>query len=90
MVDDYIPMRMSTKTFEGGKSVTGWHPVFAQSRILGELWPMIAEKAWAKLIGSYEAISGGEPQSVTQYLTDDPGRVVRLRKPCYGCPHVAS
>jgi hypothetical protein len=33
--------------------------MYANSAIYGEIWPMIAEKAWAKLVGSYGASIGG-------------------------------
>jgi len=88
VVDDYVPMKKWVKKFEGGKEIEGWLPAMAQSRILGEIWPSIIEKAWVKLMGTYEAAVGGDPQFVMNYLSDDPGVVVRIRKPCHGCPHI--
>lgn len=46
-VDDYLPCRSDGL------------PAYAQSRDLSELWVMIAEKAFAKLHGSYAAIESG-------------------------------
>jgi len=33
---------------------------------------MIAEKAWAKLVGSYGAMVGGSNEWVLSHVTDDP------------------
>ena len=34
-------------------------PVYAKSANRREIWPMVVEKAFAKLHGTYEAIGGG-------------------------------
>jgi len=58
VVDDYIPVN------EYGK------PVFCHPpRDSTEIWTMIAEKAYAKLNGSYEAIVGGLEKEALQELT---------------------
>ena len=49
-----------------------WRPIFAQrpaDRKEFELWPMLFEKAWAKLHGSYEATAGGWTDDAMNYLT---------------------
>ena len=50
-----------------------WRPIFAQRPSLAtgelELWPMLFEKAWAKLHGSYEATAGGWTDDAMNYLT---------------------
>jgi len=45
----------------------------------GEIWPMIMEKAWAKLVGSYSAIEGGNPSWTMEHLTNDPIENFNLR-----------
>jgi len=57
-----------------------WYPYFVRSQNWGEIWPMIAEKAWAKLIGSYKAAAGGRAEWVAAHLTDDPSELVKLGK----------
>ena len=58
-VDDYFPCHP-----QGG-------PIFAASNG-NELWAMLAEKAYAKLHGSYEAISGGFSEEAMEDMTGDP------------------
>ena len=65
-VDDNLPTRNGRLTY-------------ANSRIEGELWPPLAEKIWAKLVGSYAAIEAGNSVWVLKYLTDDPVQHFRPR-----------
>ena len=65
-VDDYIPVLQTTRF---GRS--GWFPAFAQSTVEGELWPMIGEKVWAKLAGSYGKSDGGRMAHVMNHVTND-------------------
>jgi len=51
VVDDYIPVLSHNN-----------EPVFCKlNQSTKNIWPLILEKAWAKLIGSYEETSGGLP-----------------------------
>ena len=45
-VDDYLPVRHGDLTY-------------AHSSVKGELWQALAEKIWAKLVGSYAAGEAG-------------------------------
>ena len=49
MIDDYIPFRDRAAE----------HPLFAHCEDPKEAWPMLLEKACAKLYGSYEALCSG-------------------------------
>lgn len=69
-VDDYVPVVM-----KGGKLL----PVYADSMYEGEIWPMIMEKAWAKLVGSYAAIESGNSWWTLSHLTNDPVERVIMR-----------
>lgn len=57
VVDDYIPCER-----DSGK------PIFSHL-IKNEVWPLILEKAYAKFIGSYKAIEGGNPITALKTLT---------------------
>jgi hypothetical protein len=56
-VDDHIPVRKSDL-----------QPLFTKPKG-NEMWVMILEKAFAKFIGSYELIEGGQPLFALQTLT---------------------
>lgn len=56
-------------------------PLYAGSRIPGEIWPMIAEKAYAKAAGTYGAIgNGGHVGNVLSQLSDDPFEIITIRR----------
>ena len=38
----------------------------------GDFWPIILEKMYAKIIGSYMKIEGGKPESILHYLSGAP------------------
>ena len=68
VVDDRVPC---IEHFPGY-----WYPIFASPKehsgqVVGEkeLWPMIFEKAWAKLHLSYEATAGGQTDDAASYLS---------------------
>ena len=45
-----------------------------------EIWPMVMEKAWAKLHGSYEATDAGDNHDALQYLTGGVIKILKLSK----------
>jgi len=49
----------------------------------GEIWPMLMEKAWAKLVGSYGAIEGGNNWWTMEHMTNDPVKNIALRNEGY-------
>lgn len=55
-IDDFLPFKADGL------------PAFAQSQ-QGELWPCLLEKAFAKWMGSYSALSGGWPALALEALT---------------------
>lgn len=69
VIDDKIPCVKKgwsgpfMPIFAGPKSHSG------QIKEEKELWPMLFEKAWAKLHQSYEATAGGLTEDATSYLT---------------------
>merc|ERR1719272_815633 len=68
-VDDFIPV----KDVSGyGSAEPVWVPPFAKSSVEGEIWPMIIEKLWAKLKGSYSYAESGSSAAVLAHLTNDP------------------
>ena len=64
---------------QGGKLL----PVYADSMYEGEIWPMIMEKAWAKLVGTYAAIEGGNNWWTLIHLTNDPTERIIMRNMGY-------
>jgi len=67
-IDDSIPVKKGTKT-----------PLFAQPSGR-ELWVLLLEKAYAKLMGSYERMDGGHPIEAMRVFTGC--TPVRYMKPC--------
>ena len=72
IVDDYFPCVID----EIGTAEQSFRPLFASSQAhegqesgVKEVWPMVLEKAWAKLHGSYEATAGGQTADTLNYLT---------------------
>lgn len=57
-VDDYIPVELKYK-----------RPWFAKFTDDNEFWPIILEKAYSKMIGSYAKIEGGRPKNSFHALT---------------------
>mmetsp|Transcript_43064 Transcript_43064/g.131142 ORF Transcript_43064/g.131142 Transcript_43064/m.131142 type:complete len:516 (-) Transcript_43064:151-1698(-) len=77
-VDSYFPCyRPSANKSRGGKH----RLIFAGATDRKEIWPLVVEKAYAKMAGSYEAISGGHIAEALGTLTGgkarrrDPGRM---------------
>lgn len=66
IVDDYIPID------EDGR------PCFVASRDVGELWPVIIEKAYAKLNGNYMNIEAGKVQYALADLTGGVPEEIKL------------
>ena len=56
VVDDYIPIYQNA-------------PLFTYSDDQGEVWPMLLEKAFAKLHGSYYHLMGGFTVAALEALT---------------------
>jgi len=66
IVDEYVPVYPSR--------IQGWEhlqhaPLFAKPN--GEIWPLLLEKAAAKLMGSYGAMSGGTECAAFRMLTGE-------------------
>jgi hypothetical protein len=55
-------------------------PAFSQAK-KGELWPVILEKCWAKLHGSYQAIETGDPGQTLRDLTGAPSEHFSCSEP---------
>mmetsp|Transcript_40994 Transcript_40994/g.112739 ORF Transcript_40994/g.112739 Transcript_40994/m.112739 type:complete len:856 (-) Transcript_40994:55-2622(-) len=53
-------------------------PAFSSARQSGGLWVALAEKAWAKVHGSYQAIEGGALSGALRDLTGAPSRMHSL------------
>lgn len=59
ILDDYLPISF------------GHHPAFSQTHG-SELWVCLAEKAFAKLLGNYEAVIGGDPTMAMNLISGAP------------------
>ena len=58
IVDDWFPSKWGRPAFSKTKN--------------GEIWPMLLEKAWAKVHGSYMRTEGGQTAHATQHLLGIP------------------
>ncbi|CAD7942226.1 unnamed protein product [Amoebophrya sp. A25] len=63
-IDDKIPC------VEDSPGSGNWRPMFTGLRN-GELWPLLLEKAFAKMCGSYRALEGGNALWALQAMTGD-------------------
>jgi hypothetical protein len=70
VVDDYFPCETIR---------LGFHPKFAHSKVIGEFWMCLLEKAWAKLRGSYARIIGGKADLLFFHLTSKPTQLIYHR-----------
>lgn len=73
-VDDLIP---TTPAWRFGRQ--GNFPLFAQSFVEGELWQAIAEKCWAKMVGTYGYTVAGANTWVLMHLTNDPSTSIAVQ-----------
>lgn len=55
-VDELFPCFRPKRSSHAGR----WRLIFASCSDQKEIWPIVVEKAFAKLFGSYEALSGTE------------------------------
>jgi hypothetical protein len=78
-VDDYVPVVKRYEEVDGQGVYDKKWPTFGRSVVHGEMWPSIAEKAWAKIVGTYGAIEGGSNMWVLSHLTNDPYDSVKTR-----------
>ena len=79
VVDDLFPMSNISKTSKQQQ----WSFIFAspkRSSPVKEIWPMVMEKAWAKLHGSYEATDAGDNHDALECLTGGVIKILDLAK----------
>ena len=77
IVDDYFPM---TNISVAGRS-QDWSFIFScpkRSSRVKEIWPMVMEKAWAKLHGSFECTDAGDNHDALEYLTGGVIKILQL------------
>ncbi|CAI2385781.1 unnamed protein product [Moneuplotes crassus] len=67
-VDDYFPVDPKSQL-----------PAFSRST-KNLIWPLVLEKAWAKLNGSFENIMQGYPQDVLSFIMPGLSKVINLRR----------
>ena len=59
-LDNYFPIKHGKPAFTHGN----------------ELWPMLVEKAWAKVFKNYTNIIGGYPREVLRAITGAPTKTI--------------
>lgn len=68
-VDCYFPCYQPSSKSHRGK----YRLIFAGANDGKEIWPLVVEKAFAKVAGSYDAISGGQIAKALEMLTGGKG-----------------
>eukprot|EP00928_Gymnodinium_smaydae_P026843 TRINITY_DN20952_c0_g2_i1.p1 TRINITY_DN20952_c0_g2~~TRINITY_DN20952_c0_g2_i1.p1 ORF type:complete len:503 (+),score=97.59 TRINITY_DN20952_c0_g2_i1:100-1608(+) len=76
-VDDQFPCYRPKASTHSGR----WRLVFASCEDPTEIWPLVVEKAYAKLYGSYQALSGGQVSKALVALTGGSGACMNLQSP---------
>merc|ERR1711957_1101946 len=76
-VDRNFPCYQPTKASHSSRS----RLIFASCEDPKEIWPLVVEKAYAKLHGSYEALNGGRIVVALCALTGGNGQVLDLQSP---------
>eukprot|EP00931_Biecheleriopsis_adriatica_P063394 TRINITY_DN38384_c0_g1_i1.p1 TRINITY_DN38384_c0_g1~~TRINITY_DN38384_c0_g1_i1.p1 ORF type:complete len:505 (-),score=102.91 TRINITY_DN38384_c0_g1_i1:299-1813(-) len=76
-VDNEFPCYRPKKSSHSGR----WRLVFASCEDPNEIWPIVVEKAYAKLHGSYEALSGGQISKALAMLTGGSAAKLNLQSP---------
>lgn len=61
LVDDFLPAYASGT------------PAFVHSKQVGEIWPCLLEKAWAKVHGTYARVESGQISIAAQHVLGIPG-----------------
>jgi len=76
-VDRNFPCYRPSRSSHSGR----WRPIFASCEDPKEIWPLVVEKAYAKLHGSYEQLSGGRIVNALCALTGGQGIGLALQSP---------
>lgn len=71
------PNAPATAAATGAQPAAVLRPVFSISKT-GELWPLVLEKAYAKLHGSYQRIEAGAMSEALEDLTGAPTQLLKL------------
>lgn len=76
-VDRSFPCYRPARAAHNGR----WRLIFASCADPKEIWPLVIEKAYAKLHGSYEALTGGRIIEALCALTGGQGGALNLKSP---------
>jgi hypothetical protein len=79
IVDDFFPMSNKSQCLRAQE----WDFIFSAPKkrsVNKEIWPMVMEKAWAKLHGSYESTDAGENHDALEYLTGGVIKILQISK----------
>lgn len=71
-VDNMVPATGRRRSAPYQRRRSNGHPTYAKPSSDGEWWPVILEKAWAKMYGSYHATQGGKWANAVQAITMAP------------------